>query len=70
MISAARSVTGKDITVKMGPRRAGDPSILIASSDKTKQILGWNPSYTSVTKIIEDAWNWHSSNPNGYEKDV
>lgn len=70
MISAARSVTGKDIPVKVGPRRAGDPSILIASSDKARQVLGWNPTYTSVTKIIEDAWNWHSSNPNGYEKDV
>lgn len=70
MISAARSVTGKDIPVKMGPRRAGDPSILIASSDKAKQILGWNPTYTSVTKIIEDAWNWHSSHPTGYEKEV
>ncbi|WP_142828145.1 UDP-glucose 4-epimerase GalE [Planococcus soli] len=70
MISAARSVTGKEIQVKIGPRRAGDPSVLIASSDKAKQVLGWNPAFTSVTKIIEDAWKWHSSNPNGYEKDV
>jgi UDP-glucose 4-epimerase len=54
----------------VGPRRAGDPSVLIASSDKAKQVLGWNPAFTSVTKIIEDAWNWHSSNPNGYEKEV
>lgn len=70
MIVAARSVTGKEIPVKVAPRRAGDPSILIASSDKARHVLGWNPLFTSVTKIIEDAWNWHSSHPNGYEKDV
>ncbi|MFC4714231.1 UDP-glucose 4-epimerase GalE [Planococcus dechangensis] len=70
MISAARAVTGKEIPVKVGPRRAGDPSVLIASSDKARKVLGWNPDFTSVTKIIEDAWNWHSANPNGYEKEV
>ncbi|WP_394120247.1 UDP-glucose 4-epimerase GalE [Planococcus donghaensis] len=70
MISAARSVSGKEIPVKVGPRRAGDPSTLIASSDKARQVLGWVPTHTSIEKIIEDAWNWHSSHPNGYEKDV
>ncbi|TWT05382.1 UDP-glucose 4-epimerase GalE [Planococcus sp. CPCC 101016] len=70
MISAARAVTGKEIPIKTGPRRAGDPSILIASSDKARQVLGWNPAYTSVTKIIEDAWRWHSTHPTGYEKEV
>ncbi|MGH2318542.1 UDP-glucose 4-epimerase GalE [Planococcus sp. SE5232] len=70
MISAARSVSGKRIPVKVGPRRAGDPSTLIASSDKARQVLGWVPTHTSIEKIIEDAWNWHSSHPNGYEKDV
>ena len=70
MITAARAVTGKEIPVKTGPRRAGDPSILIASSDKAKQILGWTPVHTSVEKIIGDAWNWHSTHPAGYEKEV
>ncbi|WP_223635481.1 UDP-glucose 4-epimerase GalE [Planococcus sp. 4-30] len=70
MISAARSVSGKRIPVKVGPRRAGDSSTLIASSDKARQVLGWVPTHTSIEKIIEDAWNWHSSHPNGYEKDV
>ena len=70
MIDAARSVTGKDIPVKTGPRRAGDPSILIASSEKARQVLGWTPRRTSVTKIISDAWNWHSAHPAGYEKEV
>lgn len=69
MISAARSVTGKEIPVKIGPRRAGDPGILVASTDKAKRVLGWNPANTSVEKIIEDAWRWHSTHPAGYEKD-
>ncbi|MDF2858074.1 MAG: galE3, partial [Neobacillus sp.] len=70
MIDTARTVTGKEIPAKIGQRRAGDPSILIASSEKAKQILGWNPTRTSVTKIIEDAWNWHVTHPNGYAKEV
>lgn len=70
MIDAARKVTGKDIPVKIGPRRAGDPGTLIASSDKAREVLGWNPVHTSVEKIIGDAWRWHSAHPAGYEKDV
>jgi UDP-glucose 4-epimerase len=70
MIEAARSVTGKEIPAQIGPRRAGDPSTLVASSDKAKKILGWNPARTSVSKIIEDAWRWHSTHPEGYGKEV
>ncbi|MDA7025136.1 UDP-glucose 4-epimerase GalE [Bacillus sp. CLL-7-23] len=70
MIQTARMVTGKEIPTQIGARRTGDPSILIASSDKAKKVLNWNPSRTSVKKIIEDAWKWHSSHPNGYEKGV
>ena len=70
MIDAARKVTGKEIPEKSGERRAGDPSTLVASSEKAATILGWKPTRTSVEKIIQDAWNWHVANPNGYEKDV
>ena len=70
MIDTARKVTGKEIPAKTGERRAGDPGILIASSEKAKRILGWQPTRTSITNIIEDAWNWHVHRPNGYEKDV
>lgn len=66
MIEAARKTTGKEIKALIGERRAGDPSILIASSDKAKEVLGWNPTRTSISKIMEDAWNWHSSHPEGY----
>ncbi|WP_152655778.1 UDP-glucose 4-epimerase GalE [Oceanobacillus sp. CFH 90083] len=70
MIEAARKVTGKAIPSQISSRRAGDPSILIASSEKAKEILRWQPSRTSIEKIIADAWNWHSNNPNGYSGGV
>lgn len=67
IIDMARKVTGKDIPAKIGERRPGDPSVLIASSDKAKQILGWNPTRTNIEQIIKDAWNWHVNHPSGYE---
>lgn len=66
IIDMARKVTEKEIPAKIGPRRPGDPSILIASSEKAKSILGWNPSRTNIEQIIKDAWNWHSKHPEGY----
>lgn len=69
IIEEARNVTGKEISTNIGERRLGDPAKLIASSDKAKQILGWQPSRTSIAKIICDAWNWHTKHPNGYTKD-
>ncbi|MGG5316668.1 UDP-glucose 4-epimerase GalE [Enterococcus sp. AZ072] len=67
MLDAAREVTQKDIPAKIGPRRAGDPSTLVASSEKAKTVLGWQPEYTDIQEIIQTAWNWHVSHPNGYE---
>ncbi|WP_028783935.1 UDP-glucose 4-epimerase GalE [Thalassobacillus devorans] len=66
MINTARKTTGKVIPAKIGERRIGDSSTLIASSEKAKRILGWDPKKTSISKIFEDAWNWHSSHPLGY----
>jgi UDP-glucose 4-epimerase len=67
MLDAAREVTKKEIPAKVAPRRAGDPSTLVASSEKAKAILGWEPQYTDVKEIIETAWNWHVSHPEGYQ---
>ena len=67
MLDAAREVTGKEIPAIVAPRRAGDPSSLVASSAKASEVLGWKPEYTDVKKIIETAWNWHVSHPNGYQ---
>ena len=50
----------------MEPRRAGDPSVLIASNKKAAEVLGWKPT-RGLEQIIADAWTWHSGHPNGYE---
>lgn len=68
IIETAKEVTGMDIPVQIGKRRSGDPSTLIAASEKAKQVLNWNPKRTSIQKIINDAWNWHKHHPNGYER--
>jgi len=68
IVEAAKEVTGIDIPVKISERRSGDPSTLIASSEKAKKVLGWNPTRTSIHQIISNAWNWHQHHPNGYQK--
>ncbi|MGM9903876.1 UDP-glucose 4-epimerase GalE [Enterococcus sp. 10A9_DIV0425] len=68
MLEAAREVTGREIPAKVVPRREGDPSRLVASSEKARTVLGWEPRYTDINEIIKTAWAWHESHPNGYEK--
>ena len=66
VIETARRVTGKEIPVRMGPRRPGDPAVLIASSDKIKSELGWQPQFQDLGLIVESAWKWMLAHPNGY----
>ncbi|MEJ8304097.1 UDP-glucose 4-epimerase GalE [Saccharibacillus sacchari] len=66
IIETARKVTGQEIPVKTEPRRAGDPAILIASSQKAREVLGWTPARENIETIIASAWNWHQSRPDGY----
>ena len=66
VIDAAREVTGKEIRVRMGPRRSGDPAVLVASSEKIKSELGWKPSQQDLRPIISSAWDWMNAHPNGY----
>jgi UDP-glucose 4-epimerase len=68
VVEAARKITGKNIEAKIAPRRAGDPSRLIANSAKAKSVLGWNPQFPKIERIIEAAWTWHEAHPNGYEQ--
>ena len=68
VIEEARSVTGHEIPAKIEARRAGDPAQLIASSEKAKTVLGWKPEYNDLHTIIDTAWKWHQSHPNGYEE--
>lgn len=66
ILAAAREVTGQPIPAEDAPRRAGDPSTLIAASDKARSILHWEPKYDDVKEIIKTAWNWKQSHPHGY----
>lgn len=61
VIETARAVTGKKIDVKYGSRRAGDPAVLIAGSEKIKRELGWQPEKQDLQEIISSAWNWMRS---------
>lgn len=67
VIEKAKKVTGKDFKVEIEARRSGDPSTLIASSEKAIKELGWQPKFNTLDKIIETAWNWHKDHKNGYE---
>ncbi|ABO67437.1 MULTISPECIES: UDP-glucose 4-epimerase GalE [Geobacillus] len=66
VIEAARQVTGHPIPARVMARRPGDPAKLVASSDKAKRELGWEPNYPSITDIVASAWEWHQARPNGY----
>lgn len=66
VIETARRVTGHPIPAVEAERRAGDPARLVASSEKAKRILGWDPKHASLEEIIADAWRFHKAHPNGY----
>lgn len=70
VIETAKEITGREIPTEIGPRRAGDPAVLIAASDKIKRELGWQPSLQDLKLIIESAWNWMQAHPNGYGEKV
>jgi UDP-glucose 4-epimerase len=65
IIEAARRVTGLEIPAKVGPRRAGDPAVLIADPSFARQLLGWR-SIETLDDIIKQAWDWHRTHPNGW----
>ena len=66
VIETARSVTGKAIPAAEHPRREEDSARLVASSDKIQRELGWVPQRPALRDIIQSAWEWHQSHPNGY----
>jgi len=67
VVDAVQHVTGLNVPVEMGARRAGDPAVLVASSEKIRKALGWNPQYPDLPQIIESAWKWVQSHPDGYQ---
>ncbi len=68
IVAIARKVTGHAIPVLECPRRPGDPAALIASSDKIRRLLGWDPQYSDVESIVASAWGWHKTHPHGYRR--
>ncbi len=66
VIETVREVSGKPIPAEVVPRRGGDPAILVGDSSKIRSELGWDPKHADLKSIIETAWKWHSSYPNGY----
>jgi UDP-glucose 4-epimerase len=68
ILNACRKVSGHPIPVVERPRRAGDPPRLVASSEKAKRELKWNPRFADIEAIVESAWRWHVAHPNGYSE--
>jgi len=70
VIAAATGITRETIETVSAPRRAGDPSKLVANAAKAREVLGWDPQFTDLGAIIESAWKWHQQNPKGYGETV
>lgn len=66
LIEVARKVTSHPIPYVVGPRRNGDPPILVAASDRIRDELRWRPRFPDPESIIGSAWDWHRRHPNGY----
>jgi UDP-glucose 4-epimerase len=67
VFETARIVTGREVPLRVSARRAGDPAILIASSERIKRELGWSPEFQSLRQIIESAWTWLGAHRRGYQ---
>ncbi|MDR2733135.1 MAG: UDP-glucose 4-epimerase GalE [Spirochaetota bacterium] len=59
VIEAAKKVSGREIAVKYGGRRAGDPPALVGTADLARSVLGWKPKHSDIMDILATAWNWH-----------
>lgn len=66
VVRTCAQVTGKEVEIVIGPRRAGDPARLISSAEKAAAVLGWSPERPDLSEIVSDAWRWHLAHPAGY----
>ncbi len=66
VIDTAERVTGRKIPRKLGPRRPGDPAVLVASKEKLKRMLGWEARHSSIEEVVSSAWAWKQKHPHGY----
>lgn len=70
VLNVVRRVTRRPIPVVVGPRRPGDPAALVASSDKIRRQLGWQPRVSDLQRMVETAWAWKQKFPFGYDRDA
>jgi len=66
VIKMVEEVTGASIKVELSERRAGDPPRLVGNSARAQDVLGWKQNYGDLKTIIETAWRWHESHPDGF----
>ena len=66
VIEAVREVSGRPVPVEEGERRPGDPPRLVSSPEKVRRELGWEPRFPDLLQIVETAWKWHSTHPEGF----
>ncbi len=66
VLEAVERVTGRRLARSKGPRRPGDPPVLVADSSRIQHDLGWQPRYTNLDDIIETAWRWHRTHPDDF----
>lgn len=68
VLGAAQSVIGREVPHTFGPRREGDPPVLVASNKKAEELLGWQPRRGTLDEMIGSAWRWHQAHPQGYRE--
>ncbi len=66
VVRVCASVAGRDVEIRMGPPRPGDPATLVASNERARAALGWSPMRSSLETMVADAWAWHQAHPRGY----
>jgi UDP-glucose 4-epimerase len=66
VLAVAAEVTGTEIPFTVGPRRAGDPPVLVASNQRARDVLGWEPRRSSLREMVGSAWAWRRAHPDGY----
>ena len=67
IVAVAEKVAGTKIAVREEARRAGDPSILVASAEEARSVLGWIPRHSDPESIVRSAWDWYRAHPEGYD---
>ena len=66
VVAAVGRVTGRQVVARVSPRRVGDPAVLVAGSEKAQRELGWRPTHSTLTEIVDTAWRWQQT---GWNRD-